>query len=122
MINRRVILARRPSGLPTSKDIVLDEVTTPILQDGQYLVRNQYASLDPAMRGWMDDVPSYLPPLTLGNPIRSSTIGVVVESRNSDFPVGLCVTGRNAIEEYSLCEATALVRKVDERAVPKVTN
>ena len=122
MINRRVILARRPSGLPTSQDLVLDEVTTPILQDGQFLVRNHYASLDPAMRGWMDDAPSYLPPIALGSPLRSSTVGVVVESRNADFPVGQWVTGGNAIEEYSLCVVNEFLRKIDERAAPKITN
>src|SRR5579863_7185878 len=88
MKNRRFMLTRRPSGMPVDDDFALVVEQTPALEEGQFLLRNHYASLDPAMRGWMDDRPSYLPPMRLGDPVRASTIGVVAESRNADFPVG----------------------------------
>jgi NADPH-dependent curcumin reductase CurA len=102
--NRRFTLVRRPHGLPVPEDFRLIEEPTPALAEGQFLLRNHYASLDPAIRGWMDDAPSYLPPIRLGDPVRATTVGVVAESRNPDFSVGQWASGLNAIEDYSLCE------------------
>ena len=86
--NRRFILAARPQGGPRASDFELRSEPVPELAEGQFLIRNHYASLDPAMRGWMDDVPSYMPPIPLGAPVRASTIGVVEQSRAEGFPVG----------------------------------
>jgi NADPH-dependent curcumin reductase CurA len=94
----------------------------PTLAEGQFLLRNHYASLDPAIRGWMDDKPSYLPPIRLGDPVRATTIGVVAESRNPDFPVGMWASGLNGIEDYSLCQPGGFTSAVDPDAVPSVTN
>jgi NADPH-dependent curcumin reductase CurA len=85
------------------------------------LLRNHYASLDPAMRGWMDDKPSYLAPMQLGHPVRASTLGVVAQSRNRDFTVGTWASGLNGIEDYSLCQPGAS-RRIDPDAMPSVTN
>lgn len=119
--NRRFTLVRRPNGMPVDADFALVTEATPALKDGQYLVRNHYASLDPAIRGWMDDKPSYLPPIKLGAPVSASTMGVVVESRNPEFPVGSWAAGLNGIEEFSLFQAGA-GRPVDPNALPSVTN
>jgi len=119
--NRRFKLIRRPHGMPVDADFSLVTETTPSLQEGQFLVRNHYASLDPAMRGWMDDLPSYLPPMQLGEPVRAGTLGVVVESRNPDFPVGAWTSGMNGIEEYSLVQHS-VGRPVDPDALPVLTN
>ena len=119
--NRRFKLIRRPHGMPVDADFSLVTETTPELEEGQFLVRNHYASLDPAMRGWMDDVPSYLPPMKLGEPVRAGTLGVVVESRNPDFSVGSWASGMNGIEEYSLVQHS-VGRPVDPEALPVVTN
>jgi NADPH-dependent curcumin reductase CurA len=70
----------------------------------------------------MDDAPSYLPPIRLGDPVRATTVGVVAESRNPDFPVGQWASGLNAIEDYSLCEPGGFTSAVDPGAVPSVTN
>lgn len=121
MINRQFRLVRRPSGMPVAEDFVLDETQLPALGDGQFLIQNRYASLDPAMRGWMDDRPSYVPPIPLESPVRASTVGVVVESRDPGFPVGRWVFGQNAIEEYSLGNPRT-ARLIDENAMPSVTN
>jgi len=119
--NRRFTLARRPNGLPVGADFLLINEETPLLQEGQFLLRNHYVSLDPAMRGWMDDRPSYIPPIRIGDPIRASTLGVVAESRNPDFPVGSWASGLGGIEEYSLYQRGS-GRLIDPDALPSVTN
>ena len=119
--NRRFLLMERPVGMPVETNFALTTAPTPVLEDGQFLLRNHYASLDPAMRGWMDDRPSYLPPMRLGDPVRASTLGVVAESRNADFPVGAWVSGLNAIEEFSVGQK-GFARLVDAHAMPSVTN
>jgi len=121
-VNRRFTLVRRPVGMPVTDDFSLIEEPTPELAEGEFLLRNHYASLDPAIRGWMDDAPSYLPPIALGASVRATTVGVVAESRNPDFPVGQWASGLNGIEDYSLCAAGGFTSPIDPDAVPSVTN
>ena len=120
--NRRFILAQRPVGDPRASDFELRSEPLPELAEGQFLIRNHYASLDPAMRGWMDDVPSYMPPIPLGAAVRASTIGVVEQSRAEGFPVGQWVVGLNAIEDYSLGVTGGFTQPIDPALVPAVTN
>lgn len=120
--NRRFTLVRRPHGTPVPEDFRLIEVETPALDDGQFLVRNHYASLDPAIRGWMDDLPSYLPPIKLGDPFRATTIGIVSQSRSADFPVGSWASGLNGLEDYSLGANGGFSSLIDPDAVPVITN
>ena len=101
-MNRRFLLQRRPNGDPVAEDFTLVEEAVPELAEGQFLIRNHYASLDPAMRWWMDDADSYMPPIPLGAAVRASTIGVVEASRADGFAPGQWVMGLNAIEDYSL--------------------
>ena len=122
MTNRRFLLVRRPQGIPVADDFSLVTQPLPELGDGEFLIRNHYASLDPAMRGWLDDAPSYMPPVPLGDPVRASTVGVVEQSRNPRFPVGDWVMGLNAIEEFSLAQDGGFTQPIDATAVPKVTN
>lgn len=102
MKNRRFILERRPQGKPTPDDVVWHEEEVPTLQEGQLLIRNLLVSLDPAIRGWMDDAPSYLPPIPLGAPVMATSVGRVVESRNPEFAAGDLVLGLNGWEDYSI--------------------
>jgi NADPH-dependent curcumin reductase CurA len=120
--NRRFILKRRPNGTPVPDDFELREEALPELADGQFLIRNHYASLDPAIRGWMDDAPSYMPPIPLGAPVRASTVGEIVASKAADFPVGAWVSGLNAIELYSVGMAGGFSAVVDVSLVPSPTN
>lgn len=122
MENRRFLLKRRPQGRPAPDDFELVTTPTPALAEGQFLIRNHYVSLDPAMRGWLDDAPSYMPPVPLGHPVRASTVGVVAESRNPDFPTGQWVMGLNAIEDYSLGLPGGFTQPIDPNMVPRVTN
>lgn len=120
--NRRFTLVRRPSGLPTAADFAHDTQPVPEPRDGEVLIRNRYASLDPAMRGWLDDRPSYMPPVPLGAPVRASTIGEVAASANPDFAAGDWVLGLNGIEDYSIAKPGGFTMKIDAKAVPSVTN
>lgn len=120
--NRRFLLVRRPNGLPVAEDFELVSEPTPELSDGQFLIRNRYASLDPAIRGWMDDAPSYMPPIPLGTAVRASTVGEVVESRSEEFPVGQWVSGLGAIEDYTVGQAGGFTAKIDPSIVPSPTN
>jgi len=120
--NRRFLLVRRPSGMPVAEDFHLDSEPVAELAEGEFLIRNHYASLDPAMRGWMDDAPSYMPPIPLGAPVRASTVGEVVASRTDQFPVGQWVSGLNAVEEYSVSMAGGFSAPVDPSIVPSPTN
>ena len=120
--NRRFLLQRRPDGEPVHEDFELVSQDTPELAEGQFLIRNHYASLDPAMRGWMDDADSYMPPIPLGDPVRASTIGVVEESRAEGFDKGQWVMGLHALEDYSLSQAGGFTQPIDPNMVPSVTN
>ncbi len=121
-LNRRFTLVRRPSGVPVPEDFLLTEEPTAALEPGQFLLRNHYVSIDPAQRGWMDDRPSYLPPIALGASVRASTLGQIVESRSADFPVGSWAAGLNAVEDYSVGAEGGYSNLVDPDAVPSITN
>ena len=120
--NRRFLLQRRPDGEPVPDDFELVTEPTPELADGQFLIRNHYASLDPAIRGWMDAEGNYMPPIPLGDPVRATTIGVVEESRADGFEAGQWVMGLNGIEDYSIGAAGGFTQPIDPDAVPQVTN
>ncbi|MFN3469439.1 MAG: NADP-dependent oxidoreductase [Novosphingobium sp.] len=112
-VNRRFLLARRPHGTPVPQDFSLVEQAVPEAPEGGFVVRNCYASLDPAQRGWMDDAPSYMPPIPLGDPVRATTVGVVAASKSPDFAVGDWVLGMNGLEDYSVNVAGGFTMKVD---------
>ena len=120
--NKRFLLVRRPDGEPVPDDFELRSDAVVPLADGQFRIRNHYASLDPAQRGWMDDAPSYMPPIPLGEPVRATTIGVVEESRADGFAPGQWVMGLNAIEELSVARAGGFTQPIDRDAVPRLTN
>ncbi len=119
---RRFTLARRPRGRPVAEDFALVEAPLPALGPGEFLIENRYASLDPAIRGWLDDAPSYMPPVALGDAVRATTVGVVADSRNPDFAPGQWVLGLNAIETHSLGTAGGFTGPIDISIVPSPTH
>jgi len=121
-MNRRFTLMRRPVGLPAPGDFRLESAPHPPLSTGEFQICNHYASLDPAIRGWLDDTPSYMPPIALGDAVRATTVGVVEASNTPDFAVGDWVVGLNAIETHSIGSAGSFTAKIDAAAVPSVTN
>ena len=74
------ILAKRPEGVPDASEVVFQEAPIPDTGPGMLLVKNHYISLDPAIRGWMSDIPNYLPPIPIGDPVRATVVGEVLES------------------------------------------
>ena len=85
---RQIVLASRPSGWPAEDNFALTETGRPDLADGQVRVRNLFMSVDPYMRGRMNDVKSYVPPFRLGEPLEGGAIGTVIESRSPDLAKG----------------------------------
>ena len=120
--NRRFVLKRRPNGQPVPEDFELVHDSVPKIENGEILVRNYFVSLDPAQRGWMDDVPSYMPPIELGASVRATCVGKVVESKNSAFESGQWVLGLNAIEEFSRVQEGGFTMPIDTSIVPSPTN
>ncbi|MEC3910983.1 NADP-dependent oxidoreductase [Sphingobium sp. CR2-8] len=106
--HRTITLARRPTGLPQAGDFQLAQAPLPVVADGTMLVRNRVFAIDAAIRGFMDDRPSYLPPLAIGETIRGMALGEVVDSRLPGFAAGDIVRALAGWEEYSLLTADAL--------------
>lgn len=119
--NRRFTLIARPQGLPRESDFRLIEEPAPTIGEGEFLVRNHYASIDPAIRGWLEPGGNYMEPVPLGDAVRASTIGVVEQSNNPAFPVGQWVMGLNKIEFYSVGRADGFTHPIDVSAVPSPT-
>lgn len=101
-MNRQWLLASRPQGMVTESNFQYHEVPVPELEDGQFLVRNCYIAFEPAMRGWMDDRPSYIPPIQVGEVMRAVTTGQVVASKHPDYQPGDCVQGGFGWQEYAV--------------------
>ena len=120
--NRKFILKRRPNGNPVKEDFNLVKETIPEISDGEILVRNHFISLDPAQRGWMSDAPSYMPPIPLGDSVRASAVGKVIQSKNANFETDQWVLGLNAIEEYSRVAEGGFTAPIDVSLVPSPTN
>ncbi len=116
--NRRFLLARRPIGDPVLEDFRFVEEAIPDPGQGSFIVRNHYASLDPAQRGWMDDAPSYMPPIPLGDPVRATTVGVVHSSANPAYKAGDWVLGLNGLEDYSVVHPGGFTSPIDVSSVP----
>jgi NADPH-dependent curcumin reductase CurA len=105
---RQIILTRRPVGIPCPEDFALAEAPMPRPGAGEILVRMRVGSVDPAIRGFLDDRPSYLPPVALGAPINGMSLGEVVESNNPDYPAGTLVRAFATWSEFYVIGADAL--------------
>ena len=118
--NRQILLDNRPEGEATTGNFKLVTTDTPALKDGEVLVRNHYLSLDPYMRGRMNDSKSYAASQPLGEVMIGGTVGEVAESQNPKFAVGDKVVGMGGWQEYSVVDGNApgMLRKVDTTHVP----
>jgi NADPH-dependent curcumin reductase len=110
-------LAARPVGLPKRSDWEWVEEPAPEPADGQVLIAVEYISLDPAMRGWMNEARSYVPPVGIGEVMRAGGIGRVIESRNPDFITGDLVSGMFGVQSYALSDGRD-IRTVDTGLAP----
>jgi len=118
--NQQILLDNRPVGEATVANFKLVTTATPALADGQVLVRHHYLSLDPYMRGRMNDSKSYAAAQPLGEVMIGGTVGEVVESRHPRFSVGDQVVGMGGWQEYSVVDANVpgMLRRVDTTHVP----
>lgn len=117
-VNRRIVLASRPVGEPTSENFRLEETTVPQPSEGQVLVRNLYLSLDPYMRGRMSDAPSYVAPVAIDAVMGAGTVGRVAESRNPAFKAGDLVLALGNWQDYALSDGSDLMKLPADMARP----
>jgi NADPH-dependent curcumin reductase CurA len=99
-VNRQWRLAKRPYGLVGPENFELSEAPVPTAGDSEVLLRNVMLSFDPTQRGWMEDRPSYIPPVALGELMRATGVGQVVESNSPDVAVGDFVQGLVGWQDY----------------------
>jgi NADPH-dependent curcumin reductase CurA len=118
--SREIRLAARPRGAPVATDFELAEVEPADPGDGEILVRNAFVSVDPYMRGRMNDVKSYVPPFALGEPLRGGAVGQVVASRNDRWPEGVWVQHALGWREAAVLDGRG-VRAVDPAIAPLST-
>jgi NADPH-dependent curcumin reductase len=115
--NRQFRLAARPVGLPKRSDWNLTSEPLPEPSEGEMLVKLLYLSLDPAMRGWMNEGKSYIPPVGIGEVMRAYGGGRVIASKHAGFAVGDHVTGVFGMQEYALSKGAGVI-KVDVSRMP----
>jgi NADPH-dependent curcumin reductase len=119
--NQQIRLAARPVGMVKPSDWNFTSEPIRDLADGEILVKVLYLSLDPAMRGWMNDAKSYIRPVAIGEVMRAGGIGKVVASKSPKFAVGDVVSGGTGVQQYwigSADDKTAAFYKVDPKAAP----
>ena len=112
-VHRQVVLAARPDGVPQAEHFAVVEAPIRAPQPGEVLVRNEFCSVDPAMRGWVGAVANYSEPVAIGAVMRATAVGVVVESRTPLYSPGDRVLGWFGWQELATVAATAVERRVD---------
>jgi NADPH-dependent curcumin reductase len=117
LTNHKFLLAARPVGMPKRTDWTYTEEPVAEPKEGEMMVKVLYISLDPAMRGWMNDARSYSPPVGIGELMRALGAGIVTESRNPRFAVGDYVSGAFGVQEYARTDGRG-VTKVDTNLAP----
>ena len=117
LVNHQFRLATRPVGVPKREDWTYDEEPVREPGDGEVLIKTLYLSLDPAMRGWMNEGKSYIPPVGIGEVMRAGGVGRVIASKNATFAVGDFVYGTLGIQEYLTANCKGFT-KVDPKLAP----
>jgi NADPH-dependent curcumin reductase CurA len=117
-VNRQVRLKSRPVGIPQADHFEIVETNVPQLRDGQFLVRNEYLSVEPAMRGWVNAVANYSTPVGIGEVMRSFAAGKVIASRHRGYAEGDAVMGMLGWQDYALSDGASITRKVKETDLP----
>ena len=120
MVNRQITLASRPEGFPKESDFALVEGDVPSAGPGEVLVRSQWLSLDPYMRGRMSTARSYAKPTEVGEPMTGQAVGEVVESQDPRFAAGDTVVGQLGWQDYAVARGGSL-RKLDPALAPPQT-
>ena len=117
-VNRQVWLKSRPNGIPQARDFDIREAPVPRIGDGEFLIRNEFLSADPAMRGWITDKSNYWPRIEVGDTMRAFSVGKVVESKNPAYLAGDKVMGIFGWQDYAAVKQAQVMRKVLEWDLP----
>ncbi|HEX5805633.1 MAG TPA: NADP-dependent oxidoreductase [Macromonas sp.] len=117
-MNRQVVLKSRPVGIPQAEHFEIVHAPIPALQPGEFLVRNEYLSVDPAMRGWVNAVANYSDPVGIGEVMRSFAAGTVVASRHPSYAEGDKVMGMLGWQDYAVTDGRNIRRKIREHDLP----
>lgn len=115
---RQVVLASRPLGIPQAAHFSIAESALPALREGELLVRNEYLSVDPAMRGWVNAAANYSDPVAIGAVMRSFAAGTVLASRHPGYVEGDRVMGMLGWQDYAVSDGRDIRRKVREDDLP----
>jgi NADPH-dependent curcumin reductase CurA len=121
-INRQLVLRARRDGVPHVGDFAVEEAPVPAPGEGEFVVRNLYASLDPALRQRLTLTDSYVPRIELGEVLTATTVGVVAASCDPAYPVGQHVVGHHGIADYWLTRAGPVTRAIDPSAVGSLSH
>lgn len=116
--NAQVLLKSRPQGIPQAEHFQIVEAAMPVLESGQFLVRNEFLSVEPAMRGWVNAAANYSDPVPVGGVMRSFAAGVVVASRHQVYAEGDRVMGMLGWQAYAVSDGSTIRRKVIEHDLP----
>jgi NADPH-dependent curcumin reductase CurA len=119
-VNHQVRLAARPTGVPTDSDWELTSEPLPHPDEGEFVVKISHLSIDPAMRGWMNDAASYIPPVEIGAVMRAGAVGRISASRHAGFEIGEHVYGPFGVQEFALSNGDG-VFKIDASRAPLPT-
>ena len=115
--NRKFTLAARPVGMIKPSDFSFSETPVSEPADGQLLIKTLYISLDPAMRGWLNDAKSYIPPVQIGEVMRAGALGEVLASKHPKFQVGDTVVGVTGVQSHAISDGKGLT-KIDPKLAP----
>jgi len=116
--NRQVRLKARPTGIPQTEHFEIVEAPVPALRDKEVLVRNEFLSVEPAMRGWVSAVANYATPVGIGEVMRSFSAGTVIASRHPGYAEGDHVMGMLGWQDYAVSDGSNITRKVKETDLP----
>lgn len=116
--NSQVLLRSRPQGIPEAEHFEIVEAAMPVLESGEFLVRNEFLSVEPAMRGWVNAAANYSDPVPVGGVMRSFAAGVVVASRHKGYAEGDRVMGMLGWQAYAVSDGSTIRRKVLEHDLP----
>jgi NADPH-dependent curcumin reductase CurA len=117
-LNKQVLLKERPNGIPQAEHFEIVQAPVPELADRQFLVRNEFLSVEPAMRGWVSAVANYSAPVGIGEVMRAFAAGTVVASRHPGFAEGDKVMGMLGWQHFAVSDGTSIIRKVRETDLP----
>ncbi|MBU2945279.1 NADP-dependent oxidoreductase [Zobellia uliginosa] len=119
-MNKQLLFIKRPQGEANASTWSLETNPIPEISDGEILIKQHYVSLDPAMRGWMNDARSYIAPMEIGSVMRAGSVGEVVASKNPKFEVGQYVAGTGGVQQYAVTDGKGFY-PVDPKLAPLPT-